>query len=178
MVITKIWFAGPKSRSANNYLQRPDLQGGFCIDSIQNKLGGALRDLQFYYGICACFDVCRIWQLGVFGRMGNTPTGRADDLPTILGISKNELKSRSVNNSLQRLDLDPNSRKKCLPDKAPPCVDPIQNENDNQTSLSKLIWTLQKKILGITQPGDYSTWLNHFPPFLANVPSAFVKSFT
>ena len=29
--------------------------------------------------------------------MENTPTGRADDLPTILGIFKNDQKSRSVN---------------------------------------------------------------------------------
>ena len=41
--------------------------------------------------------------------MENTPTGRADDLPTILGIFKNDPKSRSVNNSLQQLDFDPNS---------------------------------------------------------------------
>jgi hypothetical protein len=27
--------------------------------------------------------------------MGNTPTGRADDLPTLMGIFKNEPKSRS-----------------------------------------------------------------------------------
>ena len=40
--------------------------------------------------------------------MENTPTGRADDLPTFLGIFKNDPK-RSVNNSLQRLDLDPQS---------------------------------------------------------------------
>ena len=35
-----------------------------------------------------------------FGRIwmhGNTPTGHADDLPTILGVFKNDPKSRSVN---------------------------------------------------------------------------------
>ena len=42
--------------------------------------------------------------------MENTPTGRGSDLPTFLGICKNAAKSRSVNNSLQRLDLPPNSR--------------------------------------------------------------------
>ena len=43
------------------------------------------------------FDFCRIWHQGGFGRMENTPTGHADDLPAILGISKNDPKSRSVN---------------------------------------------------------------------------------
>ena len=43
--------------------------------------------------------------------MENTPTVCADNLPTILGIFKNEPKSRSVNNSLQQLDFDPNSIK-------------------------------------------------------------------
>ena len=38
-----------------------------------------------------------IWHLGGFGCMGNTPTGCADDLPTILIIFKNDPKSRSVN---------------------------------------------------------------------------------
>jgi len=35
--------------------------------------------------------------LGGFGGMEYTPTGHADDLPTILGILKNDPKSRSVN---------------------------------------------------------------------------------
>ena len=43
--------------------------------------------------------------------MENSPTVCADDLPTILGIVKNDPKSRSVNNSLQQLDFDPNSIK-------------------------------------------------------------------
>ena len=43
--------------------------------------------------------------------MENTPTGCAVDLPTILGIYKNESKSRSVNISFQRLIFDPNSTK-------------------------------------------------------------------
>ena len=41
--------------------------------------------------------------------MENTPSGCGSDLLTILGISNNGLKSRSVYN-FQRLDLDPNSR--------------------------------------------------------------------
>ena len=41
--------------------------------------------------------------------MENTPTGHADDLPTILGIYKNHPKSRSVNIFFQRSDFDPNS---------------------------------------------------------------------
>lgn len=41
--------------------------------------------------------------------MENTPTGCADDLCTILKILKNDPKPRSVNNSIQRLDLDPSS---------------------------------------------------------------------
>ena len=41
--------------------------------------------------------------------MENTPTVCADYLPTILRILKNDPTSRSVNNSLQRLDFDPSS---------------------------------------------------------------------
>ena len=40
--------------------------------------------------------------------MENTPTRHGSDLPTILRIFKNDRKSRSVNNFLQPLDLDPN----------------------------------------------------------------------
>ena len=40
--------------------------------------------------------------------MENTPTVCGSDLPTILGILKNDGKSRSVNNSLQPLNLEPN----------------------------------------------------------------------
>ena len=46
--------------------------------------------------------------------MENTPTGCGSDLPTILRILKNDRKSRSVNNSLQPLDLDPNIIKDCF----------------------------------------------------------------
>ena len=41
--------------------------------------------------------------------MENTPTGCADDLPTILGIYKNDPKSRSVIIFFQRLDFAPNT---------------------------------------------------------------------
>ena len=37
-------------------------------------------------------DFCRIWHLGGCGRMENTPTGHADDLPTNFGISKKIIK--------------------------------------------------------------------------------------
>ena len=46
--------------------------------------------------------------------MENTPTGCADDLPSILGIFPNDPKSRSVNNSLQQLNFNPNSIKNCV----------------------------------------------------------------
>ena len=32
MVITTNWFSGPKSRSANNFLQRPDLDNSLLQD--------------------------------------------------------------------------------------------------------------------------------------------------
>lgn len=41
--------------------------------------------------------------------MDDTPAGCGDDLPTILGTVKNVPKSRSINNFLQRPDVDPNS---------------------------------------------------------------------
>ena len=46
--------------------------------------------------------------------MENTPMGCGSDLPRILGMSENYPKSRSVNNFLQRLDLDPNSTIFCV----------------------------------------------------------------
>ena len=88
------------------------------------RLGGALRDFEFYYQNLGFSDVCRIlvWHLGGLGSMENTPTGCADDLPTILRNSKNEPKSRSVNIVIQWLNFDPNSstKKKCSPATAPP----------------------------------------------------------
>ena len=59
-------------------------------------------------------DFCCIWHLGGFGRMENTPTGHADDLPTILGIFKNDPKSRSVNIFFSGWILPPNSTGKLL----------------------------------------------------------------
>ena len=43
-------------------------------------------------------DFCRIWHLGAFGSMGNTPTEYASDLSTIMFLF-NDPTSRSVNNS-------------------------------------------------------------------------------
>ena len=54
----------------------------------------------FFITFVVFSDVCRIWHSEGFGCMENTPTGCADDLPTILRILKNDPKSRSANNSL------------------------------------------------------------------------------
>ena len=43
--------------------------------------------------------------------MENIPVGRGSDSPIIRGIFKNDTKSRSVNNALQQLGVDPNSTK-------------------------------------------------------------------
>jgi hypothetical protein len=57
---------------------------------------------------------------GGFGSIESTPTGRVDNLPTILIFLKNYPKSRSVSNFLQQLDLGPKQHKRfCLPAKAP-----------------------------------------------------------
>ena len=55
-----------------------------------------------------------VLHLGGLGSMENTPMVRADDLPSILAIFKNNPNSRSVNKSLQQLDFDPNSIKDCV----------------------------------------------------------------
>jgi hypothetical protein len=70
-------------------------------------LGGDPRDFKLCFSNCVF--CCCILNLEGFGCMGNTPTGRANDLPTMLAIFKSDPKSRSVNNLLQQLDLDPNS---------------------------------------------------------------------
>jgi hypothetical protein len=75
------------------------------------QLGRALRDFNFIITIDGVPHFSRIWHLGGFGGIGNTPTVWADDLPTILAFFKKYKTSRSVNNSLQRLDFDPNSIK-------------------------------------------------------------------
>ena len=52
-------------------------------------LGGAFREFCILLSKCTMFfDFCRIWHLGGFGHMENTPTVCADDLPSILGIIK------------------------------------------------------------------------------------------
>ena len=66
-------------------------------------------------------DFCRIWHLRGFGRMENTRRGCADDLHTILGIFKNDPKSRSVNIFFSGWILPQTVLKNTyLPAKAPP----------------------------------------------------------
>ena len=52
--------------------------------------------------------------------MENTPTGHADDLPTISGIFKNDPTSRSVNILFSGRILTQSVLKNVLPAKAPP----------------------------------------------------------
>ena len=52
---------------------------------------------------------CSIWHLRSFGSMYNTHMRRGSDLPTILGMFKHDPKTRSVNDSCELLDLDPNT---------------------------------------------------------------------
>ena len=59
-------------------------------------------------------DFCRIWHLGGFGCMENTPTGCADDLPTILEIFKKIPKIEKRQHFFQRLDFAPNSINKFI----------------------------------------------------------------
>ena len=74
-----------------------------------HQLGGALRMLQLIITIVAFLDFFIIWHLGVFGSMGNTPTGCADDSLTILGISKKWFNVDKFKHFFQRLNLDPNN---------------------------------------------------------------------
>ena len=71
------------------------------------KLGGALRILNLIFkSVDFCFG--RILYLGGFDGIENTPTVCGSDVPSILRCFKDCSKSRSVNNSLQQLDFDPN----------------------------------------------------------------------
>ena len=70
------------------------------------KLGQAqLQGISNFIINILFFYVCCILHFRGFGDMESTPMGCVDDLPTILGIFKSCPKSRSVNNSLQQLDL-------------------------------------------------------------------------
>ena len=81
-----------------------------CVDVAYACLGGALRFCFVVVFLIVDFlDFRRIWHLGGFGDMENTPTVCANDLPTFLRNFKNDPKSRSVNNVLQRLDFEPGS---------------------------------------------------------------------
>ena len=69
----------------------PENKSAWRPSGLEAWLGGALRFfVNFISRIIDFPDFCRIWHLGGFGRMENTPTGCADDLPTILGIFKND----------------------------------------------------------------------------------------
>ena len=64
-----------------------------CNPEPFHEVGGALRVLHVIIKstFLLCY-FCRIWLLGGFGGMKNTPTVCADDLPTIPQFFKNDPK--------------------------------------------------------------------------------------
>ena len=76
-----------------------------------NPLGGALRDFNSIIKNIDFLAFWRIWHMGAFGSMEKSPMVCADDLPSVLGISKHDPKSGSANIFFKRLDLAPNSSK-------------------------------------------------------------------
>ena len=87
--------------------------------------------------------------------MENTPTMCANDLATIMGISKNDPTSRSVNNSRLQLDFDQNSIKDSF-------YQPKLRPNEDQPFMEVMAQIL-KDVLFLDQTHGRNVKARHFP---------------